>query len=99
MMSKAFVTDTNALITGSVNDEAFNKVLRIGFFAFSEPTFSEFIEVLYRPKFDKYLSNERRSQIIDRIEQNSKRFVPAEIITACKDPDDDKFLSLALAAS
>lgn len=104
VMSKIFVMDTNALVSaafivGSVNDEALNKILRTGFLAFSEPTFLEFTEVLYRSKFDKYLSNERRSQIIDRIELNAKRFVHTETITACSDPDDDMFLELAIAAN
>jgi putative PIN family toxin of toxin-antitoxin system len=80
-MRKVFVIDTNALvsaafITNSVNAKALDKVLRAGLIALSEPVFSEFIEVLYRPKFDKYLSNERRLQIVDRIELHSKRFPP-----------------------
>ncbi len=95
--------DTNALVSaslivGSVNDEALNKVLRSGVLAFSEATFLEFTEVLYRPKFDKYLSNERRSQIILKIEQNAKQFIPTEIIRASSDPDDNMFLELAVAA-
>jgi putative PIN family toxin of toxin-antitoxin system len=95
--------DTNALVSAaliadSVNDKALNNILRTGFLAFSESTFLEFIEVLYRPKFDRYLSDERRSQIIDRIERHSKRFAPAETITACSDPKDNMFLELAVAA-
>jgi len=102
-MNKAFVMDTNAiisaaLIAGSVNSKAFNRVLHDGFLAFSESSFFEFIEVLYRPKFDKYLSNERRSQIIARIEQNAKWFEPAESITVCRDADDNMLLEVAVAS-
>ncbi len=96
--------DTNALISAaligdSANAKAFDKVLREGVLAFSEPTFLEFMEVLYRPKFDKYLSDEKRSGIIAVIEQNAKRFAPTETITSCADPDDNIFLELALAAN
>jgi putative PIN family toxin of toxin-antitoxin system len=103
-MSKAFVMDTNtlvsaALIANSVNAQALNKILHTGFLAFSRYTFSELIEVIYRPKFDRYLSNERRSQIIDNIEQYSQRFVPSETVTACSDPKDNMFLELAAAAN
>lgn len=57
-MNKHFVFDTNALISASlilhsVNAEALDKVFRMGgTLAFSESTFMELVDVLYRSKFD-----------------------------------------------
>ncbi|TXD83186.1 putative toxin-antitoxin system toxin component, PIN family [Subsaximicrobium wynnwilliamsii] len=36
--------------------------------------------------------------IIDRIERNSITIIPEISITACRDPKDNKFLELAVAA-
>ena len=97
------VFDTNclisaALIADSVNEKALNKILVKSVLAFSEETFSEFVSVLYRPKFDKYLSDARRAQLIDRIERKSKRFITKEVFHYCRDPKDNMFLELAVAA-
>ncbi|WP_436410319.1 putative toxin-antitoxin system toxin component, PIN family [Parapedobacter flavus] len=52
----------------------------------------------YRPKFDRYLNEERRLSMIDRIEQDCKVFHITKSIKACRDPKDDKYLELAVAA-
>jgi len=59
-MNKFFIFDTNALVSASfiahwVNAKALDKAFRTGLLAFSDETFSELLDVLYRPKFDKYL--------------------------------------------
>lgn len=102
-MSKFFVFDTNALLSASllihsVNAKALDKAFRNGLLAFSEDTFMELLDVLYRPKFDKYLTEERRSQLITRIERNAKRFTPKNSITICRDPKDNMFLELAVSS-
>jgi putative PIN family toxin of toxin-antitoxin system len=103
-MRKVFVIDTNALVSAalianSMNAKALNRVFVTGLIALSEPVFLEFMEVLYRSKFDKYLTEEKRSQIIGRVEQHSKYFLPLETIIACRDPKDNMFLELAVAAN
>lgn len=103
-MNKFFVFDTNAFVSASfiahsVNAKALDKAFRTGLLAFPDETFSELLDVLYRPKFDKYLSDERRSQVIARLERNAKRFSPKESVCACRDPKDDMFLSLAVSAN
>jgi hypothetical protein len=102
-MSNFFIFDTNSLISASliidsVSARALDRVFKTGNLIFSEETFSEFINVLYRPKLDKYLSEERRSQIIDRMEHKSRRFPSGKPIKYCRDPKDNMFLSLAISA-
>lgn len=54
--------------------------------------------MLVRPKFDRYLSLEDRITLLKGFEQISAE-IPVDIqVTLCRDPKDDKFLSLALAA-
>jgi putative PIN family toxin of toxin-antitoxin system len=99
-----FVFDTNslisaALISGSVNARALDIVLDKGRLVISEPALQEFTDVIVRKKFDKYFSDDaERLEAIDKIEKNAVIFFPKEIITSCRDPKDNKFLELAVAA-
>jgi putative PIN family toxin of toxin-antitoxin system len=99
-----FVFDTNslisaALISSSVNAQALDAALNKGRLVISEPALQEFAEVIFRKKFDKYFFDDAESfEAIDKIERNAIIFSPKEIITACRDPKDDKFLELAVAA-
>ena len=103
MNSKLFVFDTNvfisaALLTGSINARALDKAFRTGKVVVSPATFAEFAEVLFRKKFDRYFSDDRRLQIIQKLERDT---VPLNVnisINACRDPKDNMFLELAVTA-
>jgi putative PIN family toxin of toxin-antitoxin system len=102
-MNKVFVFDTNAfvsaaLLEGSVNDIALEKAFEFGKVAVSSETFAEFTDVLFRKKFDKYFTDERRLQIIQKIEKDTAIFGVHIKVDACRDPKDNKFLELAIAA-
>lgn len=64
----------------------------------STESFAEFTEVLFRKKFDKYLNDERRLQIIEKLERDTLNVKVTININACRDPKDNKFLELALTA-
>ena len=104
-MIKYFVFDTNTLISASllidsVNKKAVRKAVLIGEIAFSSKTLNEFKEVVFREKFDRYfVSREERLELLNEIENSIKQFFPSEIISACRDPKDDKFLELAVATN
>src|SRR5260221_4633604 len=103
MRNKLFVFDTNAfvsaaLLSGSVNDIALDKAFKTGKVIVSDSTFAEFTEVLFRKKFDKYFNDERRLQVIQKLERDTLLLNVNMIITACRDPKDNKFLELALTA-
>lgn len=104
-MSDFFVFDTNSLISAalisvSTNRKALDKAINLGVIALSNKTIDEFIEVLFRQKFDKYFLNDNeRWVIINKIEINAKLFTPDIFITDCRDPKDNKFLELAICAN
>ncbi|HEY4196189.1 MAG TPA: putative toxin-antitoxin system toxin component, PIN family [Mucilaginibacter sp.] len=103
MSNNLFVFDTNAfisasLISGSVNDLALNKAFQTGRVIVSAEGFAEFTEVLFRKKFDKYLTDERRLQIIQKLEKDILIFKVDISLDVCRDPKDNKFLELAITA-
>jgi putative PIN family toxin of toxin-antitoxin system len=59
---------------------------------------TEIREVLQRPKFHKYILNAARDRIIDILGTAALVFEPPDQVTDCRDPKDNKYLELALAA-
>ena len=59
---------------------------------------SEIREVLQRPKFHKYISDAVRDRIIDILGTAALVFEPRDQVTDWRDPKDNKYLELALAA-
>ena len=100
-MIKIFVFDTNALISAnlsplSINRKAYDKTREVGISVYSSATLVEFAETLLRPKFDKYLSIEKRLKAISEFEKNSQLIQVHAKIDACRDPKDNKYLELAI---
>jgi uncharacterized protein len=58
---------------------------------------AEYREVVFRPKFDRFVSVERREQILSLVVAAAERVDPNEIVRECRDPKDDKYLGLAAA--
>ena len=65
----------------------------------SEETYQELTERIYKSKFDKYISNENRQEFLNVIKNNSQFIEVKSQITTCRDPDDNKFLELAIDAN
>jgi putative PIN family toxin of toxin-antitoxin system len=63
----------------------------------SQEVEDEYREVLFRPKFDRYASVERRQRFLDIILVAAETIEPIEIVRECGDPKDDKYLTLAAA--
>jgi len=103
-MNKLFVADINTLISAvllpfSVTAKAIKEPETIGRIVMSDATKLEFENVLFRKKFDKYLSIKERIDIANNL---TKEFVHQEIIidiTDCRDPKDNMFLELAVSAN
>lgn len=105
MKPKIIVFDTNTLISAmlfptSIPYKAFQKGLIQGEVVYSMETLNEIRTVSKRSKFDKYNTYETRQLIVDEYEQ-SAIFIEkiTTQIVACRDPKDDKFLTLAVAAN
>jgi uncharacterized protein len=58
----------------------------------------EYREVIFRPKFDRYASVERRERILDLVTFAAEHVEPTVSVRECRDPNDDKYLALAAAA-
>src|SRR5690606_12183190 len=104
MNKPIFVFDCNALISAhlipkSISRKAFEKAMQIGLLVRSPTTFLEFSTRFARPKFDKYLSLKNRLAIISPFKQQSLLIEPIVSIKAVVDPDDDKYLELAIASN
>ncbi|MBE9005025.1 putative toxin-antitoxin system toxin component, PIN family [Fortiea sp. LEGE XX443] len=97
-----FVFDTNVLISAflfnqSKPRQALDQAQNIGLIIFSSSVFSELKEVLYRPKFDKYLTLSRRQEFLEHLTETTQFIDVTEQIDECRDPKDNKYLELAMS--
>jgi uncharacterized protein len=102
-MPSLFVFDTSVLISATINKsslsrKAYDHALITGLIIRSKQTFSEFTSRIARQKFDKFLTPEEKLFAIANVKMSSVQVDVPLLIKACRDPDDDMFLSLAVAA-
>ncbi len=101
---KIIVFDNNALVSAFLNANsiparAFVKAVEFAQLFISAETIEELETVIKRPKFDKYISRENREIFVQNFERVAlKIHAPPLSMPTCRDPKDDKFLALALAA-
>ena len=99
-----FVIDTNNLISAflfenSIPKLAYDKIKQLGKFSATIETLDEFCEVFIRTKFDKYISFNKRLEIINEFSEIVVLRKITETIDDCRDPKDNKFLELAVSAN
>jgi uncharacterized protein len=102
-MSKLFVFDTVILIRAALSkySNAFSCIEKAdanGTLICSDETFEEFERKIMLPKFDKYALRTRRKYFLDSYGRRALNIPIKTKIIACRDPKDDKFLSLAVSA-
>lgn len=95
-----FLFDTSAVVSAllfehSVPGRAFYAALDRGQILLSEATFAELAEVLGRKKFDRYVTPAEREQFLAMLLGVGTLIEITEVVRACRDPKDDKFLELA----
>ena len=103
-MRRRVILDTNTIVSAlikpnSTPDRALRKaVIECDIFV-SDETFDELRDVLFRKKLDRYfaLRDTVRNRFIDFYRTKAISAEIHESITACEDPKDNKFLSLAVA--
>jgi putative PIN family toxin of toxin-antitoxin system len=103
-MTNRFVIDTNVIISAllfksSVPFRALELAEEQGIILYSEATLSELGQVLNRPKFDKYLSQEERQVFLIKFINSCQWVKITEAITICRDKKDNKFLELAVSGN
>lgn len=101
------VVDTNVLLSAALLPQSVPAVLvdyllQGSRLVFSGATFAELETRIWKPKFDRYLSMERRRNILRDIDASALWvIVPQEISTRayCRDVTDDVFVHAALAGN
>ncbi|MBI5217419.1 MAG: putative toxin-antitoxin system toxin component, PIN family [Bacteroidia bacterium] len=102
--SKLFVFDTNVVISamlfaGSKPRAALEHGFNRGTLLISAETLSELRETALSEKFEKYAPLSKRKLFLKRFEEKIFVIDISENVKLCRDPDDDKFLSLAKAGN
>jgi putative PIN family toxin of toxin-antitoxin system len=85
------------LLPRSVPRQAFDVAAARGKLLVSEATVAELDEVLRRPKFNKYVPDEKRLEFLAALVQAAEAVEVTVQITACRDAKDNKFLELAVS--
>ncbi len=85
-----------ALLPRSVPRRAFDAALARGRLLVSEATVTELDEVLRRPKFDRYVSEAARLDLLAAVVREAEVVPVTTVVTDCRDPKDNKFLELAI---
>lgn len=103
-MTNRFVVDTNIIVSAllmpnSVPAVALRLARRIGIILQSQATIDELNRVLHRKKFDKYIAEANRLEFLTKFTQKAEFVEVHHTVTICRDPNDNKFLELALSGS
>lgn len=102
MRVERVVVDTNVLISALLSPagtprRVLDRLAGINAtLLFSDATFAELATRLAKPKFDAYRSKEQMNAFLDWLATASEWVNPNLEVSACRDPSDNKFLSLAI---
>lgn len=97
------VFDASALVSaairrGGVPSRAFFHALRSDRVAVSDETMAELRDALARPRLARFVDPGLRDEVLALLDVSGVPFAPAERVADCRDPKDNKYLELALAA-
>lgn len=100
-MTRRVIFDTNVLISrlllvDSTASRAVRRLMDRSQPLVSEDTLTELAAVLSRPKFDPYVSREDRRRFFELFARVAEWVTITTTIRRCRDPNDDKFLELAI---
>ena len=87
-----------ALKADSIPERALQRAEEVEVFALSPAVDAEIADVLNRPKFARVIPAERRQHFLEMLRSTAIWFAPTRRVRDCRDPKDDKYLELALAA-
>lgn len=95
------VFDTNVLVSAllfenSTPAQAFFAALHKGEILISTALINEIHDVLYRPKFDRYLTDSQREDFMLALVDEGVLIDVVESIDVCRDPKDNMVLELAV---
>lgn len=99
-----YVLDTNVIVSAllfpdSKPGQAFFQERTRGEILLSGKAIEEIVEVIRRPKFDRYVLAEERDRFLATLIRESSFIETMESICECRDPKDDKWLELAVGGA
>ncbi len=99
-----YVFDTNVIVSALLTKRssarvAFDRARVLGDILLSLEVIEELHEVLSRPAFNHYLDEEDRLRFLSLLIKEATLVEISEKIQECRDPNDDKFLELAVNGS
>ena len=98
-----FVFDANAIVSASLSEnstsaDAFDLAVDRGSLLLSEVVLREMRDVLGRDRFDCYVARSKRRRLPKVMVRDADLVETSTQIQECRDPDDDKYLELAVDA-
>ena len=87
-----------AIRRGSVPDQAVRHAFETDRVAISKAMVAELVDVLHRPGLARFVDPRLREHILSLVDTEGMVFAPIEPVTECRDPKDNLYLELALAA-
>jgi putative PIN family toxin of toxin-antitoxin system len=101
MSNLRVVFDTNiivsaALLPQSIPRAALDRARSASRILISEATLAEVTDVLHRPNFNKYTTEEQRRLFLAKLILETEAVTVPAVLTDCRDPKDNKFLELAV---
>ena len=101
MARERLVLDTNVLISGALSitstpARALEMAISTGDLLASIATLRELTEKLLSPRFDAYVSRDRREALLLRLSPLVQIVTILQTFHASRDPKDDKFLDVAV---
>lgn len=102
MPDRRYVFDTNAIVSAmllpkSKPREAFDRATQSGTLLVSDEVIEELNDVLRREEFEKYITEALRVEFLAALLRDAELVEITEHVKECRDPRDDKFLSLAVS--
>jgi putative PIN family toxin of toxin-antitoxin system len=96
------VIDTNILVSFAIRpnpnfEVIFDHIAAHGVCLVSDDTIAELFNVLSRDKFRKYIPLDQSIDYVEWYSGISEWVIVTEHVVACCDPNDDKFLSVAVS--
>jgi uncharacterized protein len=88
------VVDTGVVVSAvllprSVPRQAFDAAVERGRLLLSDATVDELEVVLRRPKFDKYLREEKRLEFLEALVRDAELVAVTDEVNECRDPNDE----------
>jgi putative PIN family toxin of toxin-antitoxin system len=87
-----------AMNAGGVPYRAFDLARTTDRLAMSQAVFDEVDAVLHRPTLARFVDPGLRAELLDQLLSGTEWFLPVVRVLDCRDPDDNMYLELALAA-